>query len=71
MLLTSPASVLRWRGAAGDDKIAFVELTFDLVFVSRSPRLAHTLLHHFTLIGALETGFLFLAVWWVWIFTGR
>ncbi|MBL9047183.1 MAG: low temperature requirement protein A, partial [Tabrizicola sp.] len=32
-------------------------------------QVSHFLLHHYSLAGALEAGFLFLAIWWVWIYT--
>lgn len=69
MTLRSPTGLLRRRGAGDDGKVAFVELFFDLVFVFAITQLAHTLLHHFSLAGVLETLLLFLAIWWVWIFT--
>jgi low temperature requirement protein LtrA len=46
-----------------------VELFFDLVFVFAITQLSHTLLEHLSLRGALQTLLLFLAVWWLWIFT--
>ncbi len=46
-----------------------VELFFDLVFVFAVTQLSHTLLEHQTLAGAFQTGFLLLAVWWVWMYT--
>jgi low temperature requirement protein LtrA len=46
-----------------------VELFFDLVFVFAVTQLSHTLLEHLSLAGALQTGFLLLAVWWVWMYT--
>jgi low temperature requirement protein LtrA len=51
------------------NKVTFVELFFDLVFVFATTQLSHFLLEHFSLIGALQTVMLLLAVWWVWIFT--
>nr|WP_171006467.1 hypothetical protein [Pseudomonas sp. 2FG] len=35
----------------------------------RTTRLSHSRIEHFSLIGALQTLLLMLAVWWVWIFT--
>jgi low temperature requirement protein LtrA len=32
-------------------------------------QLSHTLLHHFTVLGAVQVTLLFLAVWWVWVYT--
>ncbi len=70
----SPIPLLRTPDPHGHAKVSFVELFFDLVFVFAVTQLSHTLIGHFahdgvTLRGALQTGFLMLAVWWVWIFT--
>jgi len=46
-----------------------VELFFDLVFVFAVTQLSHTLLEHLSLAGALQTAFLLLSVWWVWMYT--
>ncbi len=54
----------------GDDsRVGFAELFFDLVFVFAITQVSHTLLAQYNLQGALETGLLFLAVWWVWIYS--
>jgi low temperature requirement protein LtrA len=50
-------------------RVTYAELFFDLVFVFAVTQISHTLLHHFTPIGAVEVTLLFLAVWWVWVFT--
>src|SRR3954452_2577378 len=50
-------------------RVTYAELFFDLVFVFAITQISHTLLAHFTPLGALQTTILFLAVWWVWIFT--
>jgi len=50
-------------------RVTYVELFFDLVFVFAVTQISHTLLAHFTLFGALQVTLLFLAVWWVWVFT--
>ncbi|MEY9185995.1 low temperature requirement protein LtrA [Bradyrhizobium sp. USDA 326] len=50
-------------------RVTFVELFFDLVFVFAVTQISHTLLHHFTPIGAVHVAVLFLAVWWVWVYT--
>ena len=50
-------------------RVTYVELFFDLVFVFAVTQISHTLLAHFTLLGALQVALLFLAVWWVWVFT--
>jgi low temperature requirement protein LtrA len=50
-------------------RVTYAELFFDLVFVFAVTQISHTLLHHFTPLGALQTTLLFLAVWWVWVYT--
>jgi low temperature requirement protein LtrA len=50
-------------------RVTYVELFFDLVFVFAVTQISHTLLHHFTPLGAVHVVVLFLAVWWVWVFT--
>ena len=50
-------------------RVTYAELFFDLVFVFAITQISHTLLAHFTLPGALQVTVLFLAVWWVWVFT--
>lgn len=63
------ARLVRNRATPEAGRVAFVELFYDLVFVFAITQLSHLLLHHYTLVGALETAVLLLAVWWVWIFT--
>ncbi|MTW09503.1 hypothetical protein GM658_02730 [Pseudoduganella eburnea] len=46
-----------------------VELFFDLVFVFAVTQLSHTLLKKLDAEGALQVGLLFMATWWVWIYT--
>ncbi|MBR0798197.1 low temperature requirement protein A [Bradyrhizobium jicamae] len=50
-------------------RVTNAELFFDLVFVFAVTQLSHTLLQHFTLLGAVQVTLLFLAVWWVWVYT--
>ena len=60
-----------FRDVAPDQhgRVTAAELFFDLVFVFAVTQVSHTLLHHFTPLGAIQTTLLFLAVWWVWVFT--
>src|SRR6516225_8326117 len=51
------------------NRVTYAELFFDLVFVFAVTQVAQTLLGHFTPLGAIETTLLFLAVWWVWVYT--
>lgn len=68
--MTSPErSLLRERRDGEETRVGFVELFFDLVFVFAVTQLSHFLLAHFTLLGAVQTALLLMAVWWVWIFT--
>jgi low temperature requirement protein LtrA len=62
-------NLLRPRGGHGHARVTNVELFFDLVFVFAVTQLSHNLLAHLTLSGAIESGLLMLAVWWVWIYT--
>jgi low temperature requirement protein LtrA len=68
-LMFDRSQLLRARSSDGHSRVTFVELFFDLVFVFAITQLSHHLLHHLTLVGALQTLLLLLAVWWVWIFT--
>jgi low temperature requirement protein LtrA len=61
--------LLRTRAPHQHHRVTYVELFFDLVFVFAITQISHTMLAHFTPLGVLQTTILFLAVWWVWIFT--
>lgn len=61
--------LFRDRGEHGHAPVTYIELFFDLVFVFAITQLSHRLLAHLTFHGAIETLLLFLAVWWVWIYT--
>jgi low temperature requirement protein LtrA len=50
-------------------RVTNAELFFDLVFVFAVTQISHTLLGRFTPVGALQVTLLFLAVWWVWVYT--
>jgi low temperature requirement protein LtrA len=50
-------------------RVTYAELFFDLVFVFAVTQISHILLGRFTPLGALQTTLLFLAVWWVWVYT--
>jgi low temperature requirement protein LtrA len=62
-------TLLRERRPHEHSRVTTVELFFDLVFVFAITQISHFLLAHFTLLGALQTAILMLAVWWVWVFT--
>ena len=63
------SDLLRRLGTGEQGRVTFIELFFDLVFVFAITQLSHALLAHLTLAGALQTAVLFMAVWWVWIYT--
>ena len=50
-------------------RVTYAELFFDLVFVFAVTQISHTLLRHFTPLGVVQVTLLFLAVWWVWVYT--
>ena len=62
------SSLLRVRGERRE-RVAFMELFFDLVYVFAITQLSHLLLEHLSVRGALQTLLLLLAVWWAWIYT--
>ncbi|MGZ5875333.1 MAG: low temperature requirement protein A [Bradyrhizobium sp.] len=51
------------------NRVSYAELLFDLVFVFAVTQVSHALLADFTLLGAVQTTLLLLAVWWVWVYT--
>lgn len=61
--------LLRTRVADHHNKVSFVELFFDLVFVFAITQISHTLLEHFSPLGLAQGVLLLGAVWWVWIYT--
>ena len=69
-----PRRQRRWKASAGTqphqhNRVTYVELFFDLVFVFAITQISHSLLAHFTPLGVLQVTMLMLAVWWVWVFT--
>ncbi len=65
MIFAARSRQLRTREGHGHHRVTFVELFFDLVFAIT--QLSHGLLNHLTVLGAVQTGLLMLAVWWAWI----
>ena len=71
----------RWRGTMHrgalfrpivpnqHSRVTYAELFFDLVFVFAVTQISHTLLGNFTPLGVVQVTLLFLAVWWVWVYT--
>lgn len=63
------AALLRDRNRAGSGRVGMVELFFDLVFVFAVTQLSHKLLPNLALDNLVQVTLLFLAVWWVWMYT--
>jgi low temperature requirement protein LtrA len=66
-MTTGSESNLRARHGHEHHRVTYVELFFDLVFVFAVTQLSHGLLHHLSVLGALETALLMVAVWSTWI----
>jgi low temperature requirement protein LtrA len=49
--------------------VTTIELFFDLVYVFAVTQLSHYLLHHLTIVGALQAGLLLAMVWLLWAYT--
>jgi low temperature requirement protein LtrA len=60
------SGLLRNTEAEKGDRVGFIELFFDLVFVFAVTQLAHRLVEHPSPIGVAESLVLFLAIWSVW-----
>jgi low temperature requirement protein LtrA len=67
-MFRSPRTLLR-IGSDADHRVQPMELFFDLVFVFAITQLSHYLLEHLSVAGALQTGVMFLAAWWAWMYT--
>ena len=68
-MIGARANLQRIRQGHEHNRVTYIELFFDLVFVFAITQLSHSLLEHLTPLGAVQTALLFLAVWWVWIYT--
>ena len=62
-------AMFRVTAPNGHNRVTYAELFFDLVFVFAVTQISHTLLGNFTPLGVLQVTLLFLAVWWVWVYT--
>ena len=62
-------NLLRDRDAASGERVGFIELFFDLVFVFAVTQVSHSLIEHPDATGFLQAGMLFLAIWWIWVDT--
>jgi low temperature requirement protein LtrA len=62
-------TLLRSRTGEHHGRVGFVELFFDLVFVFAVTQISHLLLEHPDLGHALQSAFLLVAMWVVWMWT--
>jgi low temperature requirement protein LtrA len=62
-------NLLRDRDGGGEERVSFIELFFDLVFVFAITQISHTIILHPDPLGFVQAGLLFLAIWWVWVDT--
>lgn len=54
---------------AGQDRVTFIELFFDLIFVFAITQLSHTIVENLSVRGLAEAAVVLVAVWWVWMYT--
>ena len=62
-------NLLRSRDSAREERVGFIELFFDLVFVFAVTQVSHAIILHPDPLGFAQAGMLFLAIWWVWVDT--
>ncbi|HEV2818134.1 MAG TPA: low temperature requirement protein A [Allosphingosinicella sp.] len=62
-------NLLRSRDSHSEERVGFIELFFDLVFVFAVTQVSHTIILHPDPLGFAQAGMLFLAIWWVWVDT--
>lgn len=65
----TPAHPLLRHRDGSHARVTYEELFFDLVYVFAVTQLSHSLLHHLSPMGALETLILWFAVWLGWQYT--
>jgi len=69
MTAHTSSTLLRSRTGDHHGRVGFIELFFDLVFVFAVTQISHLLLAHPDLEHALQSAFLLVALWIVWIYT--
>ena len=62
-------NLLRPDDSDRTDRVTYIELFFDLIFVFALTQLSRFLYENQSPIGALESAILVLALWWVWVYT--
>ncbi len=69
MIAAIPLARLFRRRGEGEDRVAFIELFFDLVFVLAVTQLSHHVVDHLDARGLMEGVVMLVAIWWVWMYT--
>jgi len=62
-------SLLRPEASERSDRVTYIELFFDLIFVFALTQLSRFLYANQTWVGAMESIILVLALWWLWVYT--
>ncbi len=62
-------NLLRPDDSERADRVTYIELFFDLIFILALTQLSRYLYENQSWTGALESAMLVLALWWVWVFT--
>ncbi len=62
-------NLLRDREGHREERVGFIELFFDLVFVFAVTQVSHSLIAHPDLMGFVHALMMLLAIWWVWVDT--
>jgi low temperature requirement protein LtrA len=62
-------NLLRPEGGEQSDRVTYIELLFDLIFVLALTQLSRYLYENQSPTGACESAVLVLALWWVWVYT--
>ena len=69
ILAAMKRNLLRSRDSHSEERVGFIELFFDLVFVFAVTQVSHAIILHPDPLGFVQAGLLFLAIWWVWVDT--
>ena len=69
MIAAIPLARLFRRRGEGEDRVAFIELFFDLVFVLAVTQLSHHVVDHLDARGVMEGVVMLVAIWWAWMYT--
>lgn len=62
-------NLMRPDASARADRVTYIELFFDLIFVFALTQLSRFLYENQSWVGALESIVLVFALWWVWVYT--